>query len=487
MKNKHLIVLIIIALAACVVFFYVATKAYSASFTHDESYTYNHYVHTAFMDILSYKNSYTNNHLLNTLLMKYSEMLFGNSELALRLPNLLALLLSFLYVYFLFQKQHVVLQISVFVFLFTNAALLDIYGLARGYGMSIGFMLMAVYHLINMFNTNRSVHTVFFHIASLLAVLANFTMLDFYLAALLVFNIIHLYQARFVNKNKFNLYHINKLNLLMLIPVLIILYEPVRRVITYNNFDFGGSHGFMSDTFAAILATFVVNTQLSDAIVESIKIVLLITLVIPPAIIAIQAFSKRADFFENNKSLIFINLILVVIFVEIIMQHLLFKTDYLVGRFALFLFPLMVLNAALLINAFLQYRFKVILFAVCSVFALLSSVHLFRYADWYSCAEWGYDRETKNAMIALQESYNSDKSRSETVKLSVNWLFEPTVNFYRTTRNMDWLLPVDRKELTLNSNYYYIFKSDLDTLKLNKYSEVFSSDKTNTVLIKNEQ
>lgn len=487
MKKKHVIALIIIVLSGGIIFSYVAQKAWLASFTHDESYTYNRYVHTAFMDILSYKNSYTNNHLLNTLLMKYSEMLFGSSEFALRLPNLLALLLSFIYVYLLFRNRSIILQISVVVFLFTNAALLDIYGLARGYGISAGFMIIAVYHLIRMFDSKRVIHTVLFHIASLLAVLANFTMLDFYVAALLTFNLVHFYNARFVLKTRFSPYSINKLNLLMLVPVLIILYEPVRRVITYNHFDFGGSQGFMSDTFAAILDTFLVNTQLSGITAQIIKIVLLITLFIPPVIIAIQAYSKRTDFFENNKSLIFINSVLVLIFIEVILQHWLFKTDYLVGRFALFLFPLMVLNIAFLINSVLQYHLNDVLLPFCAVFALLSSVHLYRHADLYSCAEWGYDSETKTAMQFLQESYNNDTTHNVPLKMSVNWLFEPTVNFYRQTHDMNWLLPVDRKELPLNSDYCYIFKTDLDTLKLGQYKVIFSSDKTNTLLIKNEQ
>ncbi len=75
------------------ILFYVTYKASLTSFTHDESYTYLHYVHQPVKDIITYKDPFTNNHILNTLLMKVSEKAFGNSEIVLRLPNILSLVI----------------------------------------------------------------------------------------------------------------------------------------------------------------------------------------------------------------------------------------------------------------------------------------------------------------------------------------------------------------------------------------------------------
>ncbi|MBL4755183.1 MAG: hypothetical protein JKY52_16510, partial [Flavobacteriales bacterium] len=135
-----------------VIFLYLLTKSSVSSFTHDESFTYLHFCHNSFMDIISYKNWYSNNHLLNSLFMKYSEQLFGSSEIALRLPNLLLLLVYMVYGHLLFRRTSQLLAVAVFVLLCTNILLIDLFGLARGYGMSCGFMLMSLYHFMQSFN-----------------------------------------------------------------------------------------------------------------------------------------------------------------------------------------------------------------------------------------------------------------------------------------------------------------------------------------------
>ena len=90
--NQNRASLILNLCLGALLFSYVFTKANMASFTHDESFTYLNYPHQSFIDIISFNDWYTNNHILNSLFIKYSEQLFGNSELALRLPNLLLLL-----------------------------------------------------------------------------------------------------------------------------------------------------------------------------------------------------------------------------------------------------------------------------------------------------------------------------------------------------------------------------------------------------------
>jgi hypothetical protein len=54
----------IIALIGLSILSLIAAKAYHTSFTHDESFSYLHYIPESFMDILAFKDSYTNNHIL---------------------------------------------------------------------------------------------------------------------------------------------------------------------------------------------------------------------------------------------------------------------------------------------------------------------------------------------------------------------------------------------------------------------------------------
>ncbi|HQI71209.1 MAG TPA: hypothetical protein PLT47_10690, partial [Bacteroidales bacterium] len=67
----------------------------------------------------------------------------------------------------------------------------------------------------------------------------------------------------------------------------------------------------------------------------------------------------------------------------------------------------------------------------------------------------------------------------------LNWLFEPTVNFYRQTKNIYWLMPADRKGVSPDDDYCYLFKDDLNKLNTGSYRIIAEYSNINTVLIEN--
>jgi hypothetical protein len=231
-----------------IVFAYIATKATVSSFTHDESFSYLHFISQSFMDIISNQGAYSNNHVLNTLGMKYAEIIFGSSEVSLWLPNLIMLLVFFMYTFLLFRKSDPVLCISVFILMITNTALIDFFGLARGYGMSIGFMIMSLYHLISAYNIDKNKHLILFNVGALLAILSNFTMLSFYCSALLVFNLTKMLECHFISKEKFSFWKLNKVNvLLFLVSLMIIVINTIQSSKEfYGHSDFSGLFGALS-------------------------------------------------------------------------------------------------------------------------------------------------------------------------------------------------------------------------------------------------
>ena len=489
MQKKNLISTTIFLLCSLAILSYIVTKATVSSFTHDESFSYMHFVHYSFMDIISHVNPYSNNHLLNSLLMKYSEILFGSSEIALRLPNLIMLAVFFIYLFLLFKEYSQILFIGIFILICTNWHLIDFFGLARGYGLSIGFMTMSLYHLIQSFNTNKNKHLICFNLCALLAILSNFTMLNFYIAGILVFNFVKFLECRFVINEKYNLLKSNKINLILFGVLLIVLYEPVRRVIKFNSLDFGGKNGFVSDTISSLINISFGNTWIDSLEMKILQAVFLVLILIPLFIISRKIILKDDDFFKNAKSLTIVNLILVVILLETLIQHYFFNTDYLIGRFSLFLYPLFVLNVAFL----LEYLFKgsnlflKIGMSIVYLLALLSAVKFYSNINLYSCGEWSYDKETKNVMKQLIVDYKSSNSNQDKIKLGVNTLFKPTANFYIETLHINWLLPTEKDSATNNDNYYYIFNSDLQKLNLKNYKVIFSSPETKSRLIKNNE
>lgn len=487
-RKKSISFLIILFLGALIIS-YIATKATITSFTHDESITYTHYVHTSFMDIISYKDPFTNNHILNTLLMKCSEFLFGNSELALRLPNLILLLVYLIYTFFLFQKTNKILSVCMFLFMCSSLYMMDFFGLARGYGLSYGFMIMSLYHLIKSLEINRNKNLILFNVAALLATLSNFTLLYFYIAALVAYNIFF-----FINKLRFdnntdkkeNFFRINLVSFILFAFAAIVLYEPLRKILKFKVIDFGGKEGFMENTVTSLIYKYFYTSLITPLGNIFLKIIILIPIIISLFLIIKNIYHAKKEFFDNAKALIIVNLILLIIPVESIIQHYLLGSDYFFGRFALFLIPLFVLNIAFLLDYWfkIKNRFRIIIISVAILLALLSVNNFCKGIDFYSSADWSYDAETKNAIKELIAYHNKVKPETDSVKIGINWVFEPTINYYRQTFKINWLLLADRNGLTADDNYCYIFQEDMDTLKHKNYKVIFSSDKTETVLIK---
>lgn len=138
----------IIGLLALALFAYAAARAATVSFTYDETYTYMEHVRKGIFFQQAHDKMGGNHHLLNVWGMMASRALFGESEFALRVPNLLA------YALYLFatgmlalRARHVILAVATFLLLNLHPYLIDFFSLARGYGLAAGFMMMSLWQM----------------------------------------------------------------------------------------------------------------------------------------------------------------------------------------------------------------------------------------------------------------------------------------------------------------------------------------------------
>ena len=479
---KYLLIKICIGLA---LLSFVITKSSSASFTHDESYTYLHYPHESFMTIISHKNWYTNNHLLNTLFMKYSEKLFGNSELALRLPNILLFIVFMLYAHKLFEDKDKLISLCIFILLCSFNLLTDLFGMARGYGLSMGFMMMSMYHLIASLKYKESKHLVLFHVGALLASLSNFTLLTVYVVLLFLYNVVIFVRNKWVQKEGFHFFKTNKIHFIMLIPVMIILYEPVRRLMMYNELDFGGSNGFYKDTVTNLLYT-IFGSDISSATLILLQIALT-TLVLMSLVLVVFIIRKGSiQLFNNHIGFIVSTLLVVVLPIIFVMQNQLFQIAYPVGRFACFLYPLFMVQLGFFLLFIKAYNTVKIVPVMGVSLAILSATNFIRNANIDKLAQWGYDNNTKKMLLALEEHYEQfHPNHEKEIKLGINWLFEPTINFYRTTRDMHWLAPVDRSGPAGEYDYYYVFNEEVEPLQ--PHTPEIIKEYEETILLRNNK
>lgn len=157
----------------------------------------------------------------------------------------------------------------------------------------------------------------------------------------------------------------------------------------------------------------------------------------------------------NGTGLLFISLLLLIISSSI-SQHLLLGTHFLEDRVALFIVPVFIFvliyffNELSRVSAFSKIFGSIILSLLC-----VATVYNFTQASNLSyCYNWQYDSSTKQMLCDLKKE--SRAAENNKTKLGVVWIYEPTINFYRDTKKLDWLQQVDRSGPGGNFDYYYV-------------------------------
>jgi uncharacterized membrane protein len=452
----------VLLLSGIIMLFYTAYRAYSLSFTHDESYSFNHYVNSSVIDIFTYNLNpiIANSHILNTLSMKWFSSMFGNSEFVLRFHSVLAHILYLIFTYLILKEtQSKFILIFGFIILNCNPYLLDFFSFARGYAISISLMVISCYYLIMFIKHKKNSSLSTSLLISVLAVLGNFSLISFSASLIIVFEL-------FFILSKENLKSIVKKNIpiiLTAIALFLIYKGPIKVLINHNELNFGGNSGLWFDTVISSISCYLYFSPYFDTYIYFLRFLVVFVSIASIIILNTQFTTKSLNGFS------YITIILFIILFASILQHLFLNTSYFKERFALFLVPLFFF-ALLNVITFLVNQTKWIkntsyilafLIISCSLSILYSSVNI-----KYSQA-WRYDCNTKEMLEDLSKENTN-------IKLGITWLFEPAINFYRETNSLTWLQSVNRDGLPGDYDYYYVEANDLN-----------SFDKSNKLLIKN--
>jgi hypothetical protein len=84
--------------------------------------------------------------------------------------------------------------------------------------------------------------------------------------------------------------------------------------------------------------------------------------------------------------------------------------------------------------------------------------HFSRSANTSYSLNWDYDVSTKEMLIDLEKE--KENSAKQKMHLGVTWLFEPSINFYRETKKLDWLQKVTRENVSAEYDFYYVSDED---------------------------
>ena len=425
----------------------VVLRALKLSVTHDEAYTYLHYVSQSWWNIIIYKPPHIpNNHILNTLLIKMSCGILDCNPFTLRLPNVIFSLVYFWYAASIAKSfRFPGIQILAFLALCLQVYFFDFFALARGYGMGLALMLASVYHLYKYRELNNGHHIWRTLIFAAFAVYANFTFLYAFVALTMLLVILWLQEGNGGTKTIG----------ILLRPVLIvssILFAFI--VIPLKNISgdlFGGDTSFWRDSVNSLTwnMQYGQHDEASSALSYGIAIIVLA-----------GAFFFVFDTFRNAQTRFRFYqeaLLLLCLTASVqILQHLILGTQFLMGRTALVYAPLFLVYIIFLFQRFNEFKGgENIQLGLNSLWVLILLFN-FKGINLSHTFEWEYDAYNKQAL----ELVEADATKRELTKLNigVNWLFEPSLNFYRIAGEKEWLDKLSREgHQNTTYAYYYLF------------------------------
>lgn len=462
-----------------VVFVYVVVRAYQLPFTWDESYSWLRFVRHSSWWVPVDTNMAANNHLLNTWGMRLSELLFGNSPFALRIPNIL---FSTLYLYsalqFAQRQRQLLSAFVVLIALVLHPYLLDFFGLARGYGLFISLLLGAIWMLYRWCMTATFRYACIGLSLLILACFANLTALVVLIPATatiigLLFIGRPMESTVMANLGK---------SLLIATPTagtLALLIPYSMELKKADALFYGGKDDWFSSTWISLIdqLKYTINY---GGLFQRIFALLLLSVIAIAILRMIQIAIKSPNqlLSGENKFSLLLTLILTGAIIIPIAQHYILETNYFTARTSLFYFPLIVLLAIQLLrmheirvwNRNLSGR-NAFLFLI----LLPISIHAACTVNFSRTQEWPDETDMKSVAHYLN-TYTRNRSN---VVVATHMQFNIDAQYLQATQQLNVNINLVQIGLgKISPDYIYTYANEGESLSQYKIIKRFTNSKT---------
>jgi hypothetical protein len=437
---------------------YGVLRAARLSFTHDESLTFLLAVQRPYLDIARYEVPLpSNNHLLNSTLAKLCTLI-GHGPFMLRLPNVLAHALYLTAAFCLARRAGAgPTRVLAFVVLTLNPFLLDFFSLCRGYGLACGFELAALLLLVRIAETprNRPLQAGLATLVAALSPLSNLSFLVFFLAFLGILLLVELrnwYAARGTPEACSWHALLGSLGLPLLLAGLVCAWlVPVGlKLREMGELYYGGDQGFLQDTLGSLLEASTYYKPYPGFVRVSLQ--LFGVLAAGAALVLALRLAR-----QHKPLALWLCALPLTTALICVVQHRVMETKFPVDRTALFFIPMLGLALGVASTGAPWVRGGQ---ALLGLAALLLLVNATRTLNLSYFAQWQYDADTSRMLRVLAKTRGEQRH----VRLGVNWLFQPTINYYRKQRRLKWLEKVTRTGLYEDADYYYYLPDDTGTM-----------------------
>lgn len=439
---------LVLATLSATVFAYAAVRAIRIPIVHDEAVTYFLFVAGPYAGHLDPGSPIaTNNHFLNSVLSAASRRLFGEGELPLRLPNLLSLPLYLAATAHLALRQRTAaLTVAAFLLLNGSAFAVEYFSLSRGYGLGLAFLASGVALLVDALE-EQGAGTARAGLAFLclgLSSLANLSFL-FPLAAAVAAGAALEAWRRFARRRP-GVPALRETPSLLIpltlsLPFLIVLVPYAAELSRTGGFSAFGSRGLWSDTAVSLLAVLrnlpieeAPRAPLLEAVLAAVLLLLAAAVLVRPGRLSSLSLVPAS--------------LLALTAAGIELAGRLLGARYPVERAALPVQFLFLAAATGVAGDWIAERRSgwkpasatVLLSAALAVAAFAAA------AGTTHTLLWRYDADTPRMLDDL-DRMRRQRGYTRPVRLGITWLLEPSINYYRARRRLEWLLPVTRRGL----------------------------------------
>ncbi|MCK4361543.1 MAG: glycosyltransferase family 39 protein, partial [Bacteroidales bacterium] len=425
--------------------------------------------------------------------MWFSGLIFGKSELSLRLPNIVASIFFLIYSYKtikLIANKYIV--VFFFLILVLNIFVFEFFSLARGYGISLCFMMISIYFLLKYLVTNEGRNIKFIRNSLLfagLSVFSNMIFLNFFLALLGVYIISFIFDY-FVKKRIKSI----KFDLCSTIIILVTLGINICLALYLNSKDayyWGNYNGIDQDIIKPLInVSFVIRNpglryETYELIKNCARFIAYFTIFFSALYFTVKSIKQKSIAYEL--------LMLILILTLLLSQFLQFKLLSIplpIRRTAIIYIPLFSLILILLFNNLSSLKYKAIslFFKTITFFiAFLVSVIFIRSMNLNKTTEWAAESDTKNSVYEL---INYDENSQKSLNITVFWIFHNTYNYYINKENLKWkcirIDNVEKHSFLEPIEYFYLFEDNLKQIESRgyKFNVIKKYPFTKTVLIK---
>lgn len=458
---------------------YLVARAIILPITIDEGGTYFNAVPRSVWSIITYQDPSPNNHIVNTLFIKIFVQLFGTSSLIVRLPNILGFVLYYIIAVLWLKRLNgnKIFVLFGIIVLTCNPYLLDFFGLARGYGLSLSFLFISMYQIFLYFERKQIKNIYYAFILAAIGVYCNFTLLSFYISLLSVTTLMLIQ----INWNSPLSAVFKKFLIIFFITGLLALlcYTPISKIVETDQLKYWSSNGFYTDTLIPLLGAMQYGNPQFEKIGLRVYAGIIIGVII---LLGTYVFTKniKQHFNLSSDILLFSFSVFIGTLVIIFLQFILFDTPFLNARGSVFLYVLFIIPVIYFTQRFyaINKKWKT---AVILPFLFLGIFHFVRTLNLYNCREWWFDADTKKVLHYL----DAMEGKKE-ISLNTYWIYNTSFQFH--IQNDEWnnieLAPY-HQDLQPEGNYmyYYCERAQISELEKN-YVEVISFNSGNNVLMR---